>query len=73
MEFFEIMWYDALVNVLQMPIAACTCMISECGVTANIPVLGTGDSGFESRHSDNVFFFRQCFFELFPVHFLVFE
>ncbi len=26
--------------------------ISECGVTANIPVLGTGDSGFESRHSD---------------------
>src|ERR1035437_702643 len=26
--------------------------VSECGVTANIPVLGTGDSGFESRHSD---------------------
>ena len=26
---------------------------SECGVTANIPVLGTGDSGFESQHSDN--------------------
>ncbi len=23
-----------------------------CGVTANIPVLGTGDSGFESRHLD---------------------
>ena len=28
--------------------------ISECSVTANIPVLGTGDSGFESRHSDNL-------------------
>jgi large conductance mechanosensitive channel len=27
--------------------------ISGCGVTANIPVLGTGDSGFESRHPDN--------------------
>ena len=26
---------------------------SGCGVTANIPVLGTGDSGFESRHPDN--------------------
>ncbi len=26
--------------------------ISERGVTANIPVLGTGDSGFESRRSD---------------------
>jgi 8-oxo-dGTP diphosphatase len=26
--------------------------VTECGVTANIPVLGTGDSGFESRHSD---------------------
>ena len=25
---------------------------SECGVTANILVLGTSDSGFESRHSD---------------------
>ena len=25
---------------------------SERGVTANIPVLGTGDSGFESRRSD---------------------
>ena len=24
----------------------------ERGVTANIPVLGTGDSGFESRRSD---------------------
>ncbi len=31
---------------------------SECGVTANIPVLGTGDSGFESRHSDTYFVFR---------------
>ncbi len=28
--------------------------LSECGVTANIPVLGTGDSGFESRHSDTI-------------------
>ncbi len=27
--------------------------ISECGVTANIPALGAGDSGFESLHSDN--------------------
>ena len=27
-------------------------VISECGVTANIPGLGPGDSGFESRHSD---------------------
>ena len=27
---------------------------SERGVTANIPVLGTGDSGFESRRSDKV-------------------
>ncbi len=26
--------------------------LSERGVTANIPVLGTGDSGFESRRSD---------------------
>lgn len=26
--------------------------ISERGVTANMPVLGTGDSGFESRRSD---------------------
>ena len=26
--------------------------LSRCGVTANIPVLGTGDSGFESRHLD---------------------
>ena len=30
-------------------------IISGCGVTANIPVLGTGDSGFESRHPDKVF------------------
>lgn len=28
--------------------------ISECGVTANIPGLGPGDSGFESRHSDKI-------------------
>ena len=27
---------------------------SERGVTANIPVLGTGDSGFESRRSDKL-------------------
>ncbi len=27
---------------------------SERGVTVNIPVLGTGDSGFESRHPDNI-------------------
>ena len=27
-------------------------IVSGCGVTANIPVLGTGDSGFESRHPD---------------------
>lgn len=27
-------------------------MVTERGVTANIPVLGTGDSGFESRRSD---------------------
>ena len=27
---------------------------SRCGVTANMPVLGTGDSGFESRHLDNL-------------------
>jgi hypothetical protein len=26
---------------------------SECGVTANIPGLGPGDSGFESLHSDH--------------------
>lgn len=26
---------------------------TERGVTANIPVLGTGDSGFESRRSDH--------------------
>ena len=26
--------------------------ITGCGVTANMPVLGTGDSGFESRHPD---------------------
>lgn len=33
-----------------------TCMIcsflSGCGVTANMSVLGTDDSGFESRHPD---------------------
>ncbi len=28
--------------------------LSERGVTANIPVLGTGDSGFESRRSDHI-------------------
>lgn len=28
--------------------------ISGCSVTVNIPVLGTGDSGFESRHPDKV-------------------
>ena len=28
--------------------------ISECGVTANMPALGAGDSGFESRHSDQI-------------------
>ncbi len=33
-------------------------VISGCGVTANIPVLGTGDSGFESRHPDNLAFTR---------------
>ncbi len=27
-------------------------VLSGCGVTANMPVLGTGDSGFESRHPD---------------------
>jgi putative endonuclease len=27
-------------------------LLSECGVTANILVLGTSDSGFESLHSD---------------------
>lgn len=31
---------------------------AECGVTANIPDLGSGDSGFESLHSDNV---TKCF------------
>jgi hypothetical protein len=33
----------------------CLKIMSECSVTANIPVLGTGDSGFESRHSDRIF------------------
>lgn len=33
------MWYHSLV-------------ISGCGVTANMLVLGTSDSGFESRHPD---------------------
>ena len=28
--------------------------ISECGVTANMPALGAGDSGFESLHSDKI-------------------
>lgn len=28
--------------------------LSECGVTANMLVLGTSDSGFESRHSDSL-------------------
>ncbi len=27
--------------------------ITGCGVTANMPVLGTGDSGFESQQPDN--------------------
>jgi hypothetical protein len=30
--------------------------ISGCGVTANMPVLGTGDSGFESQHPDKEYF-----------------
>lgn len=30
------------------------CFISGRGVTANMPVLGTGDSGFESRRPDKV-------------------
>lgn len=29
--------------------------ITECGVTANMPRLGRGDSGFESRHSDKIY------------------
>lgn len=34
---------------------------SGCGVTANIPVLGTGDSGFESRHPDKSDEQTNCF------------
>ena len=34
------------------------CCHTERGVTANIPVLGTGDSGFESRRSDKICFSR---------------
>ncbi len=30
-------------------------LLSGRGVTANMPVLGTGDSGFESRRPDNDF------------------
>ena len=29
-------------------------ILTERGVTANIPVLGTGDSGFESRRSERI-------------------
>lgn len=36
-------------------------LFSERGVTANIPVLGTGDSGFESRRSDNYFYRSLCY------------
>lgn len=45
-----------------MLLLASQLVISERGVTANIPVLGTGDSGFESRRSDNIFFndFQVC-------------
>ena len=47
--------------------------LSERGVTANIPVLGTGDSGFESRRSDHFIlsFFVGGNWHLFLVHFYV--
>ena len=32
--------------------------LSRCGVTANMPALGAGDSGFESLHLDNPDFLR---------------
>lgn len=38
-------------------------MIAEYGVTANMPALGAGDSGFESQYSDwfvgDIKFFKQ--------------
>ena len=42
--------------------------LSERGVTANIPVLGTGDSGFESRRSDHMFKKILNFFDKFEDH-----
>ena len=30
-------------------------VLSRCGVTANMPALGAGDSGFESLHLDTAF------------------
>ena len=47
------------VNFLRSDCAQCVNKVSECGVTANIPVLGTGDSGFESLHSDSEEGFRK--------------
>lgn len=32
--------------------------VSRCGVTANMPALGAGDSGFESLHLDTAFWAR---------------
>ena len=39
--------------------------LSERGVTANIPLLGRGDSGFESRRSDKMFKSILIFFDKF--------
>ncbi len=41
---------------------------TERGVTANIPVLGTGDSGFESRRSDHMLKKIINFFDKFEDH-----
>ncbi len=43
-------WYSVMQNTLYH--ACFEKIISGCSVTANMLVLGTSDSGFESRHPD---------------------
>ena len=51
----EVRYMHFLKNMLVLHRQSITLQeISECGVTANILVLGTKDSGFESLHSDKI-------------------
>ena len=47
--------YDTMFEFVELGVLFFFDVPSERGVTANIPVLGTGDSGFESRRSDTIF------------------